>query len=131
MCSQKKMTSMPKRIFDAVIELDGVINQRESKVVLIEQDYPGDKLRTEDYDNRKKRLDVVNQEFEKAWISSLKHLDELCKKVRQRQPHLNVLCADNINSGFHYPDALAFRRKNLSYENWRGFVPRMMPFPFK
>src|SRR5690606_19533407 len=50
---------------------------------------------------------------------------------RQRQPHLNELTAENINTGTHFPDALAFGRMYLGYQNWKGYIPRLIPFPFK
>lgn len=128
---QKYKISMPKRIFKVIAELNKIVSEKEFKVALIEQEYPGEKLKTDDYNNRKQRLTLVNQEFENAWISSLKVLDKLCKKIRQRQPHLNELCFDSINTGSHYPDALAFGRMYLTYENWQGYVPRLIPFPFK
>jgi hypothetical protein len=126
---KQNKVSMPKRMIDAVITLDKTIDERDSKVALIEQDYPSEKLKTEDYESRKQRLAKVNQEFEKKWHSSLKNLDELCKRVRQRQPHLNKLPKDNINTSSIFPDALAFGRLHLTYQNWRGNVPRLTPFP--
>lgn len=73
----------------------------------------------------------VHEEFEKEWVSALKNLDDLCKRARQRQPHLNELTAENINTGVHFPDALAFGRMYLTYQNWTGYIPRLIPFPFK
>lgn len=129
--NRKNKESMPKRLFDAVGTLNKAAAQRNQKVNRIEQDYPGDKLRTDAYNTRKQRLEVVNQEFEKEWVSALKNLDDLCRRVRQRQPHLNELTAENINTGTHFPDALAFGRMHLSYQNWKGYLPRLIPFPFK
>lgn len=73
----------------------------------------------------------VCEEFENEWVSALNKLDDLCRTVRQRQPHLNELKAGNINTGTHFPDALAFGRMHLAYHNWKGYVPRLIPFPFK
>lgn len=129
--SRNNRESMPKRLFDAVGALNHAVAQRAQKVDRIEKDYPGEKLKTEAYNTRKQRLATVNQEFEKEWVSALKHLDELCKKVRQRQPHLNELTVENINTGTRFPDALAFGRMYLTYQNWKGYIPRLIPFPFK
>lgn len=129
--SPNNRESMLKRLFDAVGALNHAIAQRAQKVDRIEKDYPGEKLKTEAYNTRKQRLATVNQEFEKEWVSALKHLDELCKKVRQRQPHLNELAVKNINTGTRFPDALAFGRMYLTYQNWKGYIPRLIPFPFK
>lgn len=123
--------SISKRLFNAVGALNEAVSQKEDKVNRIEQDYPGEKLRSDAYNTRKQRLTAVNQEFEKEWVSALKYLDELCRNVRRRQPHLNELTSDNINTGTHFPDALAFGRMHLAYQNWKGYVPRLIPFPFK
>jgi S-DNA-T family DNA segregation ATPase FtsK/SpoIIIE len=79
----------------------------------------------------RKRNHRVYEEFEKEWVSALKNLDDLCIRVRQRQPHLNELTPENINKGTHFPDALAFGRMHLTYQNWKGYIPRLIPFPFK
>ena len=129
--NQRNKESILKRMFDALGVLNKAVAKRDEKVSRIEQDYPSDKLKTDDYNSRKKRLAVVNNEFEKIWILALKDLDELCRRVRQRQPHLNELTVENINTGPHFPDALAFGRMHLSYQNWKGYVPRLIPFPFK
>jgi S-DNA-T family DNA segregation ATPase FtsK/SpoIIIE len=129
--SQTPKESMLKRLFDTVGALNKAVAQRDQKVNRIEQDYPGEKLKTDAYNTRKQRLAAVNQEFEKEWVSSLKNLDEQCRRVRQRQPHLNELTAENINAGAHFPDALAFGRMHLTYQNWKGYIPRLIPFPFK
>ena len=129
--NRKTKESMLKRLFDAVGALNKAVAQRDQKVNRIEQDYPGEKLRTDAYNSRKQRLAAANQEFEKEWVSALKNLDELCRRVRQRQPHLNELTSKNIYTGTHFPDALAFGRMHLTYQNWKGYVPRLIPFPFK
>lgn len=79
----------------------------------------------------RERKHRVHEEFEKEWVSALKNLDDLCKRVRLRQPHLNELTAENINTGTNFPDALAFGRMYLTYQNWKGYIPRLIPFPFK
>ena len=86
------------------------------------------KIKKEQIRERKRR---VHEEFEKEWVLALKSLDDLCIKVRQRQPHLNELTPKNINMGTHFPDALAFGRMLLTHRNWKGYVPRLIPFPFK
>lgn len=79
----------------------------------------------------RERKHQVHEEFEKEWVSALKNLDDLCKRVRLRQPHLNELTVENINTGTRFPDALAFGRMYLTYQNWKGYIPRLIPFPFK
>jgi len=120
-----------KSLFDAVGALNKAVVQRDLKVKCIDQDYPGEKLKSDAYNARKQRLVIVNQEFEKEWISALQNIDALCRIIRQRQPHLNELTAENINTGIHFPDAVAFGRIHLTYHNWKGYIPHLIPFPFK
>lgn len=128
---RKTDVSMPRRLFDAIGAVNNAVSQRDQNVSRIEQDYPGEKLRADAYSARKERLAAVNSEFDEEWVSALQNLDELCKKVRQRQPHLNDLTPEHINAGSLFPDALAFGRMHITYQNWDGYVPRMIPFPFK
>lgn len=86
------------------------------------------KLKKEQIREREHR---VHDKFEKEWVLALKNLDDLCKRIRQRQPHLNDLKVENINTGTSFPDALAFGRMSLSYQNWKGYIPRLIPFPLK
>jgi hypothetical protein len=97
--------SISKRLFNAVGALNEAVTRREDNGDRIERDYPVEKLRTDAYNTRKQRLTAVNQEFEKEWISALKYLDELCRNIRRRQPHLNELTSDNMNTGHTFPDA--------------------------
>jgi len=129
--SRRTTDSMPKRLFDAVGALNRTICCMRERVAFIEQDYSGDRLKNEDYRNRKERLAEVAKEFEKTWVQALRELDELCRRVRRRQPHLNELSNESINSGVEFPDALAFGRMRLSYRSWTGYVPRLISFPFK
>lgn len=129
--NQRSKESMTKYLFNAVGALNKSVAKRDQKVNRIEQDYPGEKLKTDAFNTRKQRLATVNQDFEKEWVSALKNLDDLCKRVRRCQPHLNELTTGNINTGTHFPDALAFGRMHLTYQNWKGYIPRLIPFPFK
>ena len=86
------------------------------------------RLKKEQINTRKQN---ISYEFEKEWVLALKNLDELCRRIRRNQPHLNELISENINTGTHFPDALAFGRMRLNYQNWKGHVPRLIPFPFK
>ena len=126
-----KNFAMPRALFDAISALNKAIVERNQKVQLIDQDYPGDKLKINAYKARKHRLNAVNQDFDKNWLTALRTLDHLCQKIRLRQPHLNELTAANINTGHHFPHALAFGRIRLAYEDWSGYVPRLIPFPLK
>ena len=158
--SRKDREPMHKRLFDAVGVLNKLIlwkddtcSRLESELKQSEQDYErilgnlnsisGSKLsgarkrddarsalRSKKQLNRE-RKHRVRDEFDKEWVSALKNLDDICKSVRQRQPHLNELKSADINTGNHFPDALAFGRMHLTCQGWKGgYIPRLIPFPF-
>jgi energy-coupling factor transporter ATP-binding protein EcfA2 len=107
------------------------LDEREEKYQKIEEDYPGEKLRIEDYKKRKQRLDVLDKWFNEKLINPLKELDQLCLVIRNRQPHLNELTEEHINRSSTYPDALSFGRLVLSAKNKIGYIPRLLRFPFQ
>ena len=123
--------SLSERLLAAIGTLNRTIAQRDDWVDRIDQDYPGQKLREDAYNARKQRLSTVNQKFKTEWLAALKNLDGLCRSVRHQQPHLNDLTPEHINTDTHFPDTLAFGRLRLAYENWTGYVPRVLPFPLK
>ncbi|MBF0314281.1 MAG: DUF87 domain-containing protein [Oligoflexia bacterium] len=129
--NHKQKDPIIKCLLDIINALGTTVTQRDTKVSFIEKEYPDEKLKTSDYHTYKKRLNVINQDFEKKWISTIQKLDELCKKIRRRQPHLNELTSENINTTSNFPESLAFGRLRLSYQHWTGHVPRLIPFPFK
>ena len=157
--SRKDRESMPKRLFDAVgvmnkliLRRDDTCRQIETELEQSEQDYyqilnninnlSGSKLAiarkrddaravlrsTKEFNRERKHR--VREEFNKDWVSALINLDDLCKRVRQCQLPLNELTAVDINTGTHFPDSLAFGRMCLTYQNWKGYIPRLIPFPF-
>ncbi len=122
-------SSMRQRIADALCQLQKTLARRDAHVRTVESDFSGQKLALADYQKRTERLAAVNQHFERSWLAALDTLDQLCQRVRHRQPHLNVIDEQHINQGESCPDALAFGRLHCRYENWRGYVPRLVPFP--
>lgn len=75
------------------------------------------------------RQSKMKARFDEKWLSGLKALDDLIIKVRMRQPHLNEIKKRNINPSTFFPETLAFGRIRISYKNWKGYVPRLVPFP--
>ena len=77
-----------------------------------------------------KRKDQILKDFSVNWLKTLKKLDDLCISIRNRQPHLDKITDANINISRVFPDFLAFGRIKISYQDWHGFMPRLVRFPF-
>ena len=129
--NEKQENVMVENIIRAVVALDKVISCRDRSRDILNKDYPDEKLSVDKYHAYKARLNCIQEVFSKEWVNALNLLDVLCKRVRIRQPHLNKLKRESINQSNHFPDALAFGRLRLSYENWCGYIPRLVPFPIK
>lgn len=69
-------------------------------------------------------------ERNKRWTAALKQIDGLCRRIRMRQPRLDEMGTGIADPGWPLPDALAFGRLRLSKGNWKGYVPRLLSFPF-
>jgi len=69
-------------------------------------------------------------EFDRKWLASLDYLRNLCKKIRQTQPHLNKLGKAYMGNN-EFPDQIVFGSVNLSYKTFNDGIPRLVPFPFE
>ena len=111
--------------------MNGLLVQRDLDFSAIEKIYPGQRLNAADMNDRKQRREAVEDKFDRAWLAALNDLEALCLKIRQGQPHLQLLTAESINKGPGFPEALAFGRLRLSYHNFKRHLPRLLPFPFQ
>ncbi len=68
--------------------------------------------------------------FRDQWREALEAIDLLCKCVRAHQPFFSELGAVLPPPASGMPGALVSGRVRLSYANWQGVVPRLLPFPF-
>ncbi|GAD89532.1 MULTISPECIES: FtsK/SpoIIIE domain-containing protein [Vibrio] len=130
-----RKASLENRQNDLKVELAGIQTKikrlSDSKLAVVRRRNDALNSLKSKKEQIRERKHRAHEEFEKKWVSALKNLDDLCKRVRLRQPHLNELVAENINTGTIFPDALAFGRMYLTYQNWKGYIPRLIPFPFK
>ena len=121
----------PDSLFKVIEALDEAILERERQFHCIERDYPEQKLTKGDNDRYKQRCNAVRGNFDEKWKSLLTDLDTLCQRIRKCQPRLSELTETNINIGRCFPNSLVLGRMCLTYENWKGYVPRLVSFPFK
>lgn len=120
---------MQENLIKSLVALDQAVARRHNAQTILEQEFPGDRLSTDEYKAYKARMTGVKAQFDSDWTKALQELNELCRRIRIRQPHLTELRPENIHSSVRLPNALAFGRLRLSYENWRGYVPRLVSFP--
>ena len=63
---------------------------------------------------------------------ALLDLDAVCKGIRAAQPQLGSCNEQDFGNEKQYSDMIAYGRLRLNYGNeWRGYIPRLMPFPLK
>ena len=126
-----KRYSISTSLYDTLKGLNKLISLRDEKYDLLSSEYPDKKLKKEQYDRYKKRVISIQDDFEVEWLNQLVKLDTLCQRIRKKQPHLIDLQERHINKSNYYPDAIVFGQIILSYENWKGYVPRLFSFPFR
>lgn len=124
-------SSMVDRLRNAVCKLERLLADREKAYVLIEKDYPGQHLKTDAADERHDRIALVKKTFDKDWLKALDDLNALCKTIRKRQPRIAEMGAEIINTTLCYPDAIAWGRMRLRFEDLDAFVPKLLKFPFE
>ncbi len=73
----------------------------------------------------------IHQKFRKKWRENLETLDQLCRRIRKRQPRLDEISAETIAPDAPSPDALAIGRLRLSWEQWNGSIPNLTAFPIQ
>lgn len=63
----------------------------------------------------------------------LSQLNAICQEVRTVQPQLDNYGLNSLGNSKTYPEMFAFGRLRFSdaSETWRGYLPRLLPFPLK
>ena len=115
-----------------LFELDGIIDKRDMKLSIIDQDYVDEdgKVLSRDYDNYQRRRETVLRRFEKEALDIQYELDACCKEIRKHQPELQHLTAENIRKDQRFPNVLALDKIRVTYSSLDFYVPRTVPFPF-
>jgi energy-coupling factor transporter ATP-binding protein EcfA2 len=115
----------------AIQSLVNDLGERKSAYEILSREIPGEQIQASKYEIIKRRQNEIQERFVNSWTKDMKDLNALCRKIRNRQPHLSEIQKENINSSDKFPDALAFGRIRISAENFKGYVPRLVHFPFK
>lgn len=122
---------MTDRLRNAVCSLERLLADRENAYERIEKDFPDQYLKIEAANERRNRIALVKKTFDKDWLAGLDDLDALCKTIRKRQPRIAEMGTGIINTTLNYPDAVAWGRMRLRFENLDAYVPKLLRFPFE
>ena len=122
---------MVERLRNAVCKLERLLADREKAYDRIERDYPDQYLKMETANERRDRIALVKKTFDKDWLMALDDLNALCKAIRKRQPRIAEMGAEILNTTLCYPDAIAWGRMRLRFEDLDAYVPKLLRFPFE
>lgn len=84
-----------------------------------------------EYDEYKRRKDDIEKRFETKVLDYQEKLNDLCKKVRKKQPALIELQEKHLNIGGRFPRRITLGKSHVQFENLDFYVPKMFEFPFK
>lgn len=84
-----------------------------------------------EYPAYKRRKEQIIDRFHTSVLDYERKLDDLCQKVRRKQPAFNQLTDSSINDTYWFPRNIALGKRRVRYENLDIYVPRMYPFPFE
>ena len=113
--------------------LDKLITKREKSYQMLDDQYKNENghVLGKEYDAYKERKDRIESRFNNDAIECQSKLDDLCKKVRRKQPVLTELSPEYINEKGRFPRRVALGKYRVQYENLDIYVPQMFEFPFK
>jgi DNA segregation ATPase FtsK/SpoIIIE, S-DNA-T family len=118
------------KYIECLYNLEKTFREEQSKLDMIEKDYLSETLPTNKYNERKKRIEKVRQDFQNNFQINITSLDNQIKFIRDKQPHLTHL---NITKKSNFPDFIIFGRMKISHDSIKKdiFIPRVLPFPIE
>ena len=124
--SQETIESLLKR-------LDEVIVRRERDYQRIDSEYKREDgtVLSKKYDEYRQRKKAVIERADRESIDCQRKLNELCEKIRGRQPALVDMKAGSLNGNGRFPRWIALGKYHVRYENLDFFVPKTFRFPFE
>lgn len=113
--------------------LDEIIVRRERDYRRIDSEYKREDgtVLSKEYDEYQRRKKAATERADREAIDCQRKLNELCGKVRSRQPALVDIKAENLNGGRRFPRWIALGKYHVRYENIDFFVPKTFRFPFE
>lgn len=113
--------------------LDKMLIKREKSFEVLDRQFKNEygHVLGKEYDDYKERKDWIESRFHHDAIDCQRKIDELCKKVRSKQPVLTELTPEHINRKGRFPRRIALGKFRVQYENMDIYVPKMFEFPLK
>ena len=113
--------------------LDEVIVRRERDYQRIDSEYKREDgtVLSKKYDEYQRRKKAVTERADRESVDCQLKLDELCGKVRSKQPALVDMKAGNLNGNGQLPRWITLGKYHVRYENLDFYVPKTFRFPFE
>ena len=113
--------------------LDEVIVRRERDYQRIDSEYKREDgtVLSKKYDEYQRRKKAVTERADRESVDCQLKLDELCGKVRNKQPALVDMKAGNLNGNGQLPRWITLGKYHVRYENLDFYVPKTFRFPFE
>lgn len=125
---------MSKETIEGLLKcLDEAIVRRDQGYLHVDNEYKREDgtILSKEYDEYQRRKKAVTMRADAATVDCLQKLDELCKRVRNMQPVLLELQAENLNTDKGFPRWIALGQYHIRYENLDFSVPKTFRFPFE
>lgn len=119
---------------DGLLEsLDNAIEKRDKSFERIDNQYKRENghVLSSQYDEYQCRKEYVIARFNSDALDYQNKLNNLCNKVRKKQPVLIELDNSKINTKWRFPRRIALGKLRVRYENLNFYVPQMFKFPFE
>ena len=113
--------------------LDEVIVRRERDYQRIDSEYKREDgtVLSKKYDEYQRRKKAVTERADRESVDCQLKLDELCGKVRSKQPALVDMKAGNLNGNGQLPRWITLGKYHVRYENLDFYIPKTFRFPFE
>ncbi len=78
-----------KKYYDVINQIDEIIFQHKTTTEIIDKDYPNEKLNNIDYEERKHRLNKINNELNTKLQLLFNELESIINDIRKKQPRFD------------------------------------------
>lgn len=119
-----------KKYYDVINQIDEIIFQHKTTTEIIDKDYPNEKLNNIDYEERKHRLNKINNELNTKLQLLFNELESIINDIRKKQPRFDKDLTLQKRSVF--PEYFVFGRLQLNIDNVEPKnLVNLMPFPLE
>ncbi|MEA1986989.1 MAG: cell division protein FtsK, partial [Candidatus Marinimicrobia bacterium] len=116
------------KYFEIITQIDKEFFNYDNALQIIEDDYPENQLPTDQYGERKQRLQKTRRDLEAKVTKFFATLDGEIKKLRLKQPHFNENL--QLQKREIFPEYFIFGRINISHDLLKEKnIPRVIKFP--